>query len=603
MAARTQYQLTLSELREVHGRIDQHSLKTEDYVLFGHFVSNLIGREEMKLFKLAAKIADERAAKATAAAEAAAAAANLDGKTIDAEYKPIDNTDAEGRSPAPPQLGAGPSNANDSSPNDSPGHDGDPSNGGKSKEGKRGKGNPIGNGHGRNGASTFSNALHVFHALMAGILGSICSRCGEARMTRYRERVHIRVIGQPFLGAECHHAEQARCKACGRVISALPERVTEGLGKSVTWAPSAAAMLIVLHYFYGMPFKRIEILHKGWGIPLADATQWEISAEAMTDLAPLVSPLIEWAIQNMTSFSMDDTGSMILTLKRQIANELKAAKALGIPEDNVRTGINASGFYIVTPKGIVVLYFTGRHHATEILRRLIKHRLPGSPKVNKLTDGASKNFSAEFKDMMEEGVCNTHAFLNFYDHQDKFPAAYAVVGEAYNKIYENEGTAADRKMSPEEHLAFHQMHSQPWMEKIKALCEDLVLSRLIEPRTPLYEAVHFFLNQWPRLTKFLEVAGMGLDTNLCEQTLIAPVRYLAASYNYHTQNGAEVGDAGMSLVATSRANDLEPWAWITDCLENRADLAKNPEKYFPWNFKERLKTKQDPPPTPSDAIH
>ena len=54
---------------------------------------------------------------------------------------------------------------------------------------------------------------------------------------------------------------------------------------------------------------------------------------------------------------------------------------------------------------------------------------------------------------------------------------------------------------------------------------------------------------------------MPLDTNLVEQKLIIPVRYLAASFNYKTETGAEVGDRMMSLIATAHANGVEPVAY------------------------------------------
>lgn len=133
------------------------------------------------------------------------------------------------------------------------------------------------------------------------------------------------------------------------------------------------------------------------------------------------------------------------------------------------------------------------------------------------------------------------------------------------------------------------------MEKIKEMCEAKVVGRLVEPRSPLWEPIHFFLNQWPRLTKFLEIPGMPLDTNLCEQALIAPVRYLAVSFNYHTANGAKTGDRAMSLGATARANGVDPVAWFTHCLENRLDLAENPEKYFPWVYRDRIQAEKSAP--------
>jgi transposase len=575
--------VTLEGLRQLRERIDQRRIEDSDFPLFGAFVSNTIAREEAKHARLLAKIAAARAA------EAAKASAQSDAFDTDIEVIDVECIESEpGEEDHPSQDSNAATNPDASSD--------------QSKDGKNEpKPKPKPKGHGRNGAKAYTNAKEFFHALMAGIIGSICSACNSDHMTRHREQITIRIVGQPMFGAERHHGERARCKACGRVVSAIPAEVHEGIGKAVTYTWSACAMLIVLHYLYGLPFKRIEALHKAWGIPFADANQWEVSHGAMTLLAPLFKSLVVFALRNVLTLRMDDTGSMVLTIKKQIAAELATAKSLGIPADSIRTGINASGFYIETPLGVVLLYFTGRHHAAEILRELLKHRLPDSPKVTKITDGASKNFDAQLAEQLEEGVCNAHAFLKFHDIKDQFPAEYAIVGEAYSKVYEVEDEARTEQLSPEERLRLHQQRSRPEMVKIKKMCEEKVESRLVEPRSPLWEPIHFILNQWPRLTKFLEVAGMPLDTNLCEQALIAPVRYLAASFNYQTANGADTGDKGMSLAATARANDVDPVGWLTNCLTNHTDLEKNPEKYFPWTYRERIKVAQESPPTTANA--
>ena len=108
--------------------------------------------------------------------------------------------------------------------------------------------------------------------------------------------------------------------------------------------------------------------------------------------------------------------------------------------------------------------------------------------------------------------------------------------------------------------------------------------------SPLWEPVSFVIHQWPRLTRFYEVAGVPLDTNLVEQALILPVRYLAGSFAYKTQNGADVGDRHMSLIATANANGVEPVAYLAECLRNHEDLAKRPEQYLPWVYRDRLET-------------
>jgi hypothetical protein len=67
-----------------------------------------------------------------------------------------------------------------------------------------------------------------------------------------------------------------------------------------------------------------------------------------------------------------------------------------------------------------------------------------------------------------------------------------------------------------------------------------------------------------------------------------PVRYLAGSFNYQTEDGAVVGDHAMSLIATARANHVEPVAWLAECLRSHEDLARRPEHYLPWVYRERL---------------
>ena len=127
----------------------------------------------------------------------------------------------------------------------------------------------------------------------------------------------------------------------------------------------------------------------------------------------------------------------------------------------------------------------------------------------------------------------------------------------------------------------------------------------MEPNSPLWEPLTFIINQWDRLTKFCEVPGVPLDSNVVEQMLIIPVRYLAGSFNYKTQDGAEVGDLHMSLVATANANGVEPVAYLTECLANHEDLAKRPEHYLPWVYRGRLEARDEtapacPPPATSN---
>jgi hypothetical protein len=132
------------------------------------------------------------------------------------------------------------------------------------------------------------------------------------------------------------------------------------------------------------------------------------------------------------------------------------------------------------------------------------------------------------------------------------------------------------------------------------MCEEKLKGKLVEPNSPLWEPLTFIINQWERLTRFCEVPNVPLDTNLVEQALIMPVRYLAGSFNYKTEDGSVVGDHAMSLIATARAHEVEPVAYLAECLRCHEDLAKRPEHYLPWVYRKRMR-ERDSPPTPARA--
>jgi hypothetical protein len=549
-AATERFEMTLDGLRQLHRRLDHQQLEAHDWPFLRALVSKQIARAEGRQQRMLTKL------DATAAA---GAAQDGDGAKATETSAAIDNNGPQtpGDSEAPPNPSA------------------------KTK------------GHGRNGVDAYSQARHFFYGLS---VGALCEACGLGRMNRYREKIIIRILGQPLFFAEVHHHEQARCRNCGRLVRADgPVNLEDGIGtEHVRYDWSACAMLLVMHYFAGAPFKRLESLHRGWGVPLPDANQWQVVNAADDLLFPLYKALEAHAIQKATNFRIDDTGSMVIALKRKIDAEIVELGRLGESSRDVRTGINATGSYWETPNGPVLLFYTGRHHAGEIVDQLLWRRLHTSPKLVKVTDGASKNFDHEQGEKVIEATCNAHAFLKFCAVRDKHPAEYAEAGSVYQQVFDNDDAAKARGLSPLERMLYHRQNSKPLMERLKKMCEERIKSRRVEPSSPLWEPLTFIVNQWARLTRFCEVPDVPLDTNIIEQALIMPVRYLAGSFNYQSEDGATVGDHAMSLIATARAQGVEPVAYLTECLRCHADLAERPDHYLPWVYRERLAA-QGPP--------
>ena len=564
-------EITLDGLRDLRHRIDQKQLEPGDWPIVGALVSKQIVRAEDRQQRMAAKVA------------AAAAAAEKDTE------EPVPDTNASSDAAAGSASSPDTSTPSPREPESADTPAGD-ANGRK--------------GHGRNGASAYRSAEHLHYTLPSGVIGALCDACKHGNMTRYREKIIVRIKGQPLFAAEQHHYEQGRCRHCGRMVRAEgPAYVQEGFGTDyIRYDGSACAFLMVMHYSSSSPFKRLDSLHDGWGVPMSDANQWELVDQGDDALLPLYRAIENHAIRKSTNFRIDDTQSVVISLKRQIDAEIAALRALGESTKDVRTGINATGSYWETPQGPVVLYCTGRHHAGEIVDHVMRRRLLSSPKLVKCTDGASKNFDHEHADKLIEVTCNAHAFLKFRDIRDKYPAEYAEAGQVYDLVFHNNDKAKALGLSPVERMLYHRQHSKPAMLKLKAMCDERIAGKRVEPNSPLWEPVTFVINQWERRVRFCEVPGVPLDTNLVEQALIMPVRYLAGSFNYKTENGAVVGDHSMSIMATARANDVEPVAYITDCLRNREDLAKRPEHYLPWVYRQRCKEGDSPPRAPPSEL-
>ncbi|NJN64565.1 MAG: IS66 family transposase [Acidobacteria bacterium] len=575
---------TLTKLRDLLRRVGQLGLPAEDEAVFRGLLSKEVARCERRQAKAVAK-----------AAAGEQAASDADEAFLDAEAEEEEEgarREASGHDmdPARRDPSAGPPNC--------------PSGSAAAETG------PERKGHGRNGAGKYVNAQHIYHVLLSGVIGAICEACGIGRMSRYREKLIVAIKGQPLFDAAVHHFEQARCKLCGAIIRAEGLAVAEqGLGSSyITYEWSACAMLAVMHYFAGLPFKRIESLQAGWGIPMPDANQWTLADQSAELLLPLYRALERYGVRNATALRIDDTGSMVISLQREIRAEMAVLEELGESTNDVRTGINATGVYLETEQGKVLLFFTGRHHAGEIIDRILTHRSTAEfnrdRKLVKVSDAASKNFSHAHRDDLEEAVCNAHAYLKFRAVKDQFPEEHGLAGEVYKQVFDNDDVARAEGMSPHERMLYHRQHSLPEMRRLKKTCSDKLQSKLVEPNSPLWEPLTFIINQWERLTKFCMVPGTPLDTNVVEQMLIIPVRYLAASFNYKSQDGAEVGDLHMSLVGSANANGVEPVAYLTECLANHEDLAKRPEHYLPWAYRSRLEagernTQTGPPPAAS----
>ena len=102
----------------------------------------------------------------------------------------------------------------------------------------------------------------------------------------------------------------------------------------------------------------------------------------------------------------------------------------------------------------------------------------------------------------------------------------------------------------------------------------------------LGKAIQYLLKHWPELTLFLRQPGAPLDNNLCERALKKAILHRKNALFYRTENGARVGDLFMSLI--HELNGLNPLDYLTELQRHAADLAREPERWMPWNYRATL---------------
>jgi transposase len=109
------------------------------------------------------------------------------------------------------------------------------------------------------------------------------------------------------------------------------------------------------------------------------------------------------------------------------------------------------------------------------------------------------------------------------------------------------------------------------------------------------------LKRWTDFARFIDDGRICLTNNAAERAL----RGIALGRRNWTfagsQRGAERAAVMLTLITTSRLNDVDPQAWLADVLARIADLpVSRLHELLPWEWK-RLRQAEKPADPPSIA--
>ena len=119
------------------------------------------------------------------------------------------------------------------------------------------------------------------------------------------------------------------------------------------------------------------------------------------------------------------------------------------------------------------------------------------------------------------------------------------------------------------------------------------------PKSLIGKAATYTLNQWTALNRYLENGHLTIDNNISERT-VKPIAI--GRKNWLFIGSVQAGERAailMSLIASCKANHVEPWSWLKDVL-TRLPRGESPDHLLPdlwltqnpahrWNIADRRK--------------
>jgi transposase len=181
--------------------------------------------------------------------------------------------------------------------------------------------------------------------------------------------------------------------------------------------------------------------------------------------------------------------------------------------------------------------------------------------------------------------CMAHARRKFHESlQNDQPRAEYALG-LFQQLYAIERNIKVAGLQGDAIVEVRQREAIPVLQTLKTwMLEEY--PKLIVKKSPIAQAMGYFLPRWEKLCIYTKDARLNIDNNLVENA-IRPVavgrkNYLFAGSHEAAQRAAMV----YSLLATCKLHNINPYYWLRDVLENMHRFATDTiESMLPQNWK------------------
>ena len=235
-------------------------------------------------------------------------------------------------------------------------------------------------------------------------------------------------------------------------------------------------------------------------------------------------------------------------------------------------------------------------HADETTLQVLKE--PGRSSTSKSymwlyrTSGCAKQAIVLYEYQPTRKAEHTEAFLKGFSgwlHADgyqgyhRLPGNIRVVGcwaHARRKFDEALGTLPQEKRKDSPAAIGECYCSQLFkLEQEKPVLDALLswaneMQARTAPKSALGKAIHYLLEQWPYLTRYLEEGRLELSNNRAERSIKPFVMGRKNWLFANTPGGAQASSVIYSLIETAKENGLDPYRYLLWVLQNAPQLSE-----------------------------
>ena len=175
--------------------------------------------------------------------------------------------------------------------------------------------------------------------------------------------------------------------------------------------------------------------------------------------------------------------------------------------------------------------------------------------------------------------CWAHARRKFDEALQTLPKemqrdAPAVIGECYcPRLFKLEQAFAE--LTPEERYEKRLEQEKPVLDALLSWANEMQAKTAL--KSALGRAIHYLLEQWPYLTRYLEDGRLELSNNRAERSIKPFVMGRKNWLFANTPGGAQASTVIYSLIETAKENKLGPYKYILWVLQSAPGLSQADE--------------------------